>query len=300
MITLTGFALLATLLGADFAYSRTVGRHAAAWERRQQRDPEGVRLDSSAFSTGSGDIALLLVHGFGSSPAVFTRWAEELAARGYSCRAMRLPGFGEPLEAARRVDADDWRRALDEEIAALRRDHRQVWLVGHSMGAALCTDAAIRHPDQVDGLVLAAPLFGVSTRRSLGLPPERLFAVTRLLPFTDTLESCFPVDADDPSLSAVEARDVFVPLNIYRGMFDVMRAAKAAAPALGQPVLVLASERDRVVDFEAARRFAGRLRAPRAAFEAVSPAGHVLPLDTGWRALCGRVDDFIAGREPAS
>ena len=299
MIAAALCALVLTAVSADYAYSRAVAAHAARWEARQARGADGVRLDCAGFTCGTGRVALLLVHGFGSSPAVFRPWAEELAARGFTCRAMRLPGFGEPLDAARGATADAWRRAVDAEIDALRRGHDEVWLVGHSMGATLCAEAAARRPDDVAGVVLLAPLFGVSSRRSLGVPPERLFGLRRVLQYTDVFETCFPIDADDPAVAHLEARDRFVPLNIYTSMFEVMRAGRGLAPRLRGPVFMAAAVRDRVVDLRAARRFAAEL-GPGVRYREVEPAGHVLPLDTGWRALCGEVEAFIRGAAPGA
>ncbi len=289
------FAAALAVLGGDYAYSRAVAQHARKWERQQVRGPDGVRTDCAGYVRGEGRVALLLVHGFGSSPAVFTSMADDLAARGYACHALRLPGFGEPLPAARQVTTDDWRRALDAKLAELHATHEQVWLVGHSMGGPLCVEAAVRKPDQVDGLVLLAPLCGVSSRRSLGVSPERLFGLRRVLRCTDTFETCFPVDAHDPAVGRLEARDRFVPLNIYENMFEVLRAGRTLAPRVGVPTLVVAAPRDRVVSFRAARRFAEQLSGPRARFLSVAPAGHVLPLDTGWRELCREVDAFVRG-----
>ncbi len=295
MIGWTLMAVAGAVLGGDLVYSRAVAARAARWEQVQVRGADGVRLDCASYTCGTGSVALLLVHGFGSSPAVFQRWADELAGRGYTCRALRLPGFGEPLATARTVTPDDWRRAVDAEIAQLRRTHDQVWLVGHSMGGALCAEAALRRADDVAGVVLLAPLCGVSSRRSLGVPPERLFGLRHLLPCTDTLETCFPIHADDRAVAKLEARDRFVPLNIYEGLFEVMRTGRAAASQLRQPVWVAAARADRVVDFEAARQFADALPHPRSSFVGVSPAGHVLPLDTGWRELCHQADAFVRG-----
>jgi pimeloyl-ACP methyl ester carboxylesterase len=195
--------------------------------------------DCASFTRREGPVALLMVHGFGSSPAVFhvagpTTWpgaATPVAPCG-------CPGFGEPLAARahrqrpRTGGARSTRRSPTSDART-----GQVWLVGHSMGGALCAEAALRRADDVDGVVLLAPLCEVSRRRSLGVPPERLFGLRhRMLPCTDTLETCFPIRGRRSARwRSWTARDRFVPLNIYEGMFEVMRARArrraAAAPA---------------------------------------------------------------------
>jgi pimeloyl-ACP methyl ester carboxylesterase len=90
-----------------------------AWEARAQRGPDGLRRGYEPFSIGTGATAALLIHGFGSSPSVFARLAPTLAQRGFTCRVMRLPGFGEPLSEYARVTAADWRAAVHAEVLAL-------------------------------------------------------------------------------------------------------------------------------------------------------------------------------------
>ncbi|MCH8922653.1 MAG: hypothetical protein IIA67_05840, partial [Planctomycetes bacterium] len=63
--------LIALWLAGDFLHSRVVRFRLARWERRIERDEDGVRLGCADFTLGSGETALLLVHGFGDSPAVF-------------------------------------------------------------------------------------------------------------------------------------------------------------------------------------------------------------------------------------
>ncbi len=85
--------------GAGFAYSRVVDRRAAAWEKTVERNPDGIRLDSLDYQVGEDDPVLLMIHGFGDSPVVFTEMSVELARRGFTCKAIRLPGFAERPQA---------------------------------------------------------------------------------------------------------------------------------------------------------------------------------------------------------
>lgn len=293
MSALIAACAIALVLGPDFAYSRVVHHRAETWEQLQVRDAYGVRTDCAAYEAGTGRVAVLLIHGFGSSPAVFHRWVPLLAERGLTGRAMRLPGFGEPIERAAAVTLDDWNRSIDAEIEALASRHDEVWLIGHSMGGALAANAAVRHPDIVSGLVLVAPLCEVGRRRTLGLPAEPLFGLRRLLAFTEVLETCFPVDAHDPSIRSIEARDRFVPRAVYEAMFAAMHAGRESAAQLQVPVLVLAASEDRVVDFDAARRFAASVPGSAGLFQSVSPARHVVPLDTGWEQTGHAIVSFI-------
>src|SRR5687768_5379807 len=85
------------LLG-DFLYSRIIAWRVARWETTIERHPNGVRVGCEDFTVGSGETALLLVHGINDSPAMWRKMAPRLAEQGFTCRAMRLPGFAMPLK----------------------------------------------------------------------------------------------------------------------------------------------------------------------------------------------------------
>src|SRR5579871_5198861 len=89
-LLLVPVAIPVAWLGLDFSYSLLVQFQYARWEAGIVRDPDGVRRGCREFTVGRGDTALLLIHGFSDSPAVFRRMAPDLAARGFACRAMRL------------------------------------------------------------------------------------------------------------------------------------------------------------------------------------------------------------------
>jgi carboxylesterase len=296
ILTIVGISLL-TVMGGDLAYARVMERRHAAWEKTVERSEDGVRKGGEAFSVGEGRTAILMVHGFGSSPAVFSRMAPALAARGYACRAMRLPGYGESVDAFARATRQDWEDALRRELRSLRADHETVWVVAHSLGGTLALKVLREDPDLADGLVLMAPLLQVSSRRSLGVSPETLFrAGNRLLVFSRMFEICFPVDASDPEVAAIEGRDVFVPRETYLEMFRLMSEVRKAGTKVECPVLAILSRKDRVVDYRAAESFCSRA-APSAKIVYADSAGHVLPLDHGWAEAVRDIDDYIFAHE---
>jgi pimeloyl-ACP methyl ester carboxylesterase len=104
-------------------------------------------------SGGDGPV-LLFVHGLASS---LSFWDLQLPvfAEGYRVIAVDLPGYG----ASDRPDAPctpPW--YADQVIALLDAlEIERVTWVGHSMGGQIGMHAALRHPERIDRLVLAAP-----------------------------------------------------------------------------------------------------------------------------------------------
>ncbi len=93
----------------------------------------------------------VLLHGAGMDHTVWSLQTRYLAHHGRSVLAVDLPGHGrsggEPLDSVAALA--DWVAALLDAAGVA-----QAALIGHSMGALVALDAAARHPDRVESVVL--------------------------------------------------------------------------------------------------------------------------------------------------
>jgi pimeloyl-ACP methyl ester carboxylesterase len=250
--------LLLCWLTANACHRLWIGMRLRRWEQTFIRDAHGLRPGVSPYTVGTGPVALLCVHGFADSPAVFRRMAQRLADTGhFTCRAMRLPGAGEPIPDAARVTLADLEASVHREVRDLQRCHAQVWVVGHSMGASLALQVALDPASHVAGVVLLTPLLRVSRRRSPVLPPSVWFRLASgTFRFSRTFESCFApsvVAKDDPAF--IIRRDRFIPFHTYEHVFALIAALAPRAPALHVPVFAALAANDRVVDTPAAQQW---------------------------------------------
>jgi carboxylesterase len=287
--------LLAVWFVADATHFLWIAIRARRWERKIRRDASGIREGALAYTCGAGPVAVLWVHGFADTPATFQRMVSRLAASGpFTCRAMRLPGAGETTEQTAKITLADWRAAVSREITDLRRDHAQVWLIGHSLGGALVLDAALQSPSEVAGVVALAPLIQVSRRRSPILPPHVWFRLANAsFPFSKTFESCFKVNAvaaDDINFTYI--RDRFIPFATYRNLFALIKELQPRAAEMRVPVLALLAAEDRVVDTPAAQNWLAGVTSPKQV-RLLPDVAHELPLETGWEKLTDEIAAFI-------
>ncbi|GEK23445.1 alpha/beta fold hydrolase [Cellulomonas xylanilytica] len=117
-------------------------------------DPVRVHTSSDASRVGVAPV-FVLVHGIGASHRYFGRLHDELARHG-DVHAVDLPGFGGlprpdgPRSIAQLADA------LASRLDAL--GVAGAVLVGHSMGAQVVVELAVRHPALVSHLVLLGPV----------------------------------------------------------------------------------------------------------------------------------------------
>jgi carboxylesterase len=287
-------ATAACIVGGDMTYACITHRRLKAWETRVVRAPDGVRQGCREFAIGDGPTALLLIHGFGDSPAVYAKLAPALAMRGYACRAMRLPGSAEPMPTFSTTSLAKWRDAVGHEVVALRAEHQQVWIVGHSLGGAIAIDYGLNHPHTVQGIVLLAPCVQVSGARSPVLSPRAWHRIAELfLRRTDMFENVLPIDARDPDLRSYALLDRFIPRAVHRGLFELTRRNAAGAAAPREPLLMVLPREDKVTDNAAAQRFLAAAGARRKSLVVLENSGHVVPLDLDWPRVVEAIDAFV-------
>lgn len=279
-------------------YARVVAWRLARWETSIGRGADGVQADAEAYQLGGGPHALLFVHGIGDTPRQWRKLAPALAAEGLTCRAMRLPGFGEPIEAYAGATKERWIDAVREELAALRVRHERVVVVAHSLGAAVAIAVLLDDPGAADGAVLLAPLVGVSGARSPLLPARTWHRIlNRILFFTEITETPFPIDAHDPAERNHSGRLRFTPRAVFDEVWALLDANAARLDAFATPLVAVLAADDRVVDHDAASRFFMAAAQPKVVFEV--DAGHAIPVDTGWEALVPAIAEFArSGRLP--
>jgi pimeloyl-ACP methyl ester carboxylesterase len=252
---------------------------------------------------GEGE-PLVLVHGLGGAAANWLALAP-LLLRGRRLLVPELPGHGgsEPLPAAPNLNA------YADSLAALieREGFPPAAVVGHSLGGAIALRLAIRRPDAVSCLVLAAAA-GISSgtrsaRYALTItgilkPGRRIAPHRRLVARSPGLKSLVfgRWGAADPQALPAEVVEAF--LSGPARHTDTVSAAKALMQddpradldRVRCPSLVLWGARDNQLPigdaFDYVRRLRGRLRV-------IADCGHLL---IGERpdACADAIESFLA------
>ena len=109
---------------------------------------------SVRYLVGGSGPPIVLVHGLGGAASNWLRIAPALVAAGWRVIVPELPGHGgsEPFPEAPTLDS-----FAEAVVAVLEHEHAvpAPW-IGHSFGGLVGLRAAVRRPDAVLGLVLAA------------------------------------------------------------------------------------------------------------------------------------------------
>lgn len=162
-----GAALLRLLLAfvLFIAVLLIILRGAAAWRERGAEAP----ADTTCFATPLGKVAarvagpadgqpIILVHGTAAWSGFWSEISAHLAQRGWRVVAIDLPPFGwSEHDAQARYDRVSQSERLSAIVGSLGRPPI---VLGHSFGAGSVTELALRHSEQLKGLVLVDAALG--------------------------------------------------------------------------------------------------------------------------------------------
>ena len=229
----------------------------ARLEQGLARMPDGTELPLRRWGPREPERVVLALHGFNDYGGSMHALARPLAASGIAVYAPDQRGFGRTDSAgywaghaALAADARALLHALDERYADLRP-----LMVGKSMGAAVAALAVTGEPaPPVAGTVLIAPAVWARDalpwyQRMALWTSTRLFPGLRLSPEDAAHLDIRPTD--DPVVAAGLRRDPWVRANARMdsldGLTTLMDRARAAAPDLPPPSLVLYGGRDDLI-----------------------------------------------------
>jgi len=274
---------------AGVARSAASRRAERAYAQRRPPGADGIVPGAEGFTLpGSGERALLLLHGSGDTPQTLRYLAGRLQAQGFTVRAPLLPGHGRGLRDFAAATADDYARAARQELDALLAQYQWVGVIGLSMGGALGARIAAEHPE-VRALVLLAPYL---------TPPPSVALVSRTAPVWSLGMPYFAGGGKDESVhdpvarAASYAYGVFPP-SAVRALCETAYAGQRALSSITTPTLVVNSREDNRIPAALAEKATATLRGPTERHW-VAGCGHVITVDYCRDAVASLVSDFLA------
>jgi len=193
--------------------------------------------DIAPFARAGGPTGIVLCHGFTGTPASLRSWAEALADAGHTVAVPLLPGHGTSWQDANRHTWADWYGALEQAFDEVQAACTTTFVAGLSMGGTLVTRLAELRGSQVTGVIVVNAAF-FSRRLDAKLVP--------LLRYV--LRSARPVGNDIKRPGVTEPAYDRVPVRAAHQMMVGWKQTTAALPRLTQPLLVLTSREDHVVE----------------------------------------------------
>lgn len=252
----------------------------------------GAALAYRTFNRGADTPAIVLVPGYSESYRKYAELIYDLGSRGYSIYAMDPRGQGASqrltplLELGHVDDFDNYVSDLDAFITrfVLPDRHPQVFLLAHSLGAAIAARYLATHPRTFDAVVLSSPMFRINTGDS-----DETYAYFGSWWKTVTGQSEQPVDGLDhyvynPALTVAQGRvtssqprwdmskriihdDPGLALGgvSYGWLFQALKATagiERTANLLQVPVTILKAGRDQIVKTQSDDWYCGQSPVP--------------------------------------
>ncbi len=183
-------------------------------------------------------VGALLVHGLNGSRLDMTEVQERLSAHGVITENILLPGHGSHVRDMLPLGWPEWTAAVQRELHLLKQRCDRVFLIGHSLGGALCLHTAAH--EEVAGVVsMCAPLHLQPWIR------PAVHVAKRATPLLPTLRE----DVRDPDARRKYTRDVYrwTPMAPVASMLEYLPRLRSELPQVTVPVLVLAALHDHVV-----------------------------------------------------
>jgi carboxylesterase len=287
MIALAVLLVLASLVA--MSRSRATARARNGVASRLTLGPDGIVVGASTIDLpADGDRAVLLLHGFGDTPQTLGYLAAYIHSRGWGVRAPLLPGHGRTLDTFAASRATQWIDFARAELESLRGRYSTVAVVGLSMGGSLATILASEASD-VQALVLLAPYLSMPTR--LRRAAQAHHALGAIVPY---LGGGGDRSIRDPVEVARNLAYGFLTPRLVFELSRVVEQARAAAPKVAIPTLVVQSRQDNRIPPDAAERSFALFAARDRRLMWTEGNGHIITVDYGRETIFTAVIDWLA------
>lgn len=240
------------------------------------------------FHHAGGPVGALLCHGFTGSPQSMRPWAQALAEAGLTVALPRLPGHGTRWQDANMTTWDDWYACVEREFLALTERCEAVFVMGLSMGGTLTLRLAELHGRDLAGIVVVNPSV-------IGLDP-RLRALPVLARVVPSLGG---IGSDIKKPGVTELAYTRVPLRALHSLRRAWDVVRADLPKVTQPLLLLHSAEDHVVEPESSRLVLARVSSTDLTEIVLEDSYHVATLDNDADRIVAESLAFVRRIRPA-
>lgn len=228
------------------------------------------------FLESSKTDAVLLIHGFTSTPRELLPLGTHLHARGFTVRGMALPGHGTHPKEMELVDQQDWYHAVSEEYEKLCRRFSSVYVAGFSLGGLLAIKLAL--DKKPAGIALIAPFLQLSPHYFRIKKPERIIRLAeKMVPFVKKSETFVNINDPDERKKHICYKEISTQASV--AMFDLAEEIMPRLNEITIPALLIHTKDDKAVDPAGTLALYSAISSDMKQLFWVSNSNHVIPLD---------------------
>ena len=227
---------------------------------------------------GSGEIGVVLVHGFLASPAELRDFGNKLAALGYPVIGVRLAGHGTSPWDLRDRSWNDWLGSVRRGVEIMSAFVDKVCLIGFSTGGALSLRLAAERPEKLIGVAAVSVPVMFRNRNLIFVPI--IHGINKLTQWISSLEGLMPFRANDSENPQINYRHIPV-----RGLFELRRLVDDMRRRLADvtcPVAVIQGTDDPIIDPKSAELILDKIASKETSLHMIPSERHgILKEDIG-------------------
>ncbi len=248
-------------------------------------------------------IGVLIIHGFSATHESVAVLLKPLGELGIPVSLPLLAGHGAPSpEALRGLTWEAWMADAEQAFEELLLQVERIIVVGHSMGALLSLNLALRWQGKVDSLVLAAPAIKLVSLLAPGRPLHFAARFVSLIIKKWGLKSVF---FGAPNLRGILHYE-WAPTDAIISFFDLIKNTVPLFSGVKVPVLILHGCKENTVRPESAAILYERIATDASAKSIIwlKGSGHQLFCDCEQQKVVRAIVDYVSARiersQPAS
>lgn len=235
--------------------------------RRREAFDDLSLLDAPFFLQGTNGRAVLLIHGWSSTPFEMRSLGEYLHEKGYSVLAPLLSGHGTKPEDLEGLLWQDWREDVKDTYTQLRNTHDRIYVGGMSTGGSLALHVAKRFPDVAGLLLLGTPY--TMRYEKVG------FYLTKILQtFRPYKKKFYPkIVGSERGMSELIAYDRYPYASAYEALYAIKSANRQLAK-VQIPCMIIQSRHDHLIARTSMRDLERALGSKRVVTRVIEKAYH--------------------------
>lgn len=243
-------------------------------------------LNKSFFFAGDNGQAVLLIHGWSSTPYEVRKLGKYLNEKGYTVSGPQLRGHGTVPKDLEKVKWIDWLDDLEEEYDQLREKYQKVFIIGTSIGANLSVMLASEREDTA-GLVLLAIPYKIKLEKLAIIFAKSL---SFFKPYnTKFYPPTFGIAENPTRLISYQS----YPIKSAIEAFELIKKSRERLAEIIQPVLLIQSASDHIIGKKSMEKVYRELGSEKKEKKYIRRAYHSFISDPKNNAVFDNILDFL-------
>ncbi len=238
---------------------------------------------------------VLIIHGFTATLDSVKLLYTSLKELGIPVAQPLLAGHGASSpEALRGVKWEQWMADAEEALLKLSLEAEQIIVIGHSMGALLSLNLAVRYQNRIDSLVLATTAIKLVSVLAPGRPLHFAAPLLGRLIRNWGLKNDFA----ERSCATSTTHYAWVPTDAIISFFELIKESLQILDRVNVPVLIIHNRKESTVLPESAIMLYNRIATPCPDKSLIwlERSGHQLFCDCERENAVKAIIDYVAGR----